>query len=70
MFALPLDGAEEERVKFLAGEALQARILSAVRDYVRSRAAKEPLVLVWEDLHWCDPSSKQVYETPRLCGHW
>ncbi|MBA2586708.1 MAG: AAA family ATPase [Chthoniobacterales bacterium] len=63
MLALPLDGAEEERVKFLSGEALQARILSAVRDYVRGRAAKEPLVLVWEDLHWCDPSSKQVYET-------
>ena len=54
---LPLDGATQERVRFLSGEALQARILESLRSYVRARAARQPLLLVWEDLHWCDPSS-------------
>ena len=26
-------------------------------------AEGEPLILVWEDLHWCDPSSLEVLET-------
>jgi predicted ATPase len=30
--------------------------------YIRRRARHEPLVLVWEDLHWCDPSSWEVLE--------
>jgi class 3 adenylate cyclase/tetratricopeptide (TPR) repeat protein len=59
---LPMEAAVEELVKFLSGEALQGRILEALRDYIRSRARQLPLVLVWEDLHWCDPSSWQVLE--------
>lgn len=65
MLELPLEAAEEERVKFLPGEALQARILEAVRDCVRAWITRQPLILFWEDLHWCDPSSKQVFEMLR-----
>ena len=54
--------AMEERVKFLSGDALRNRILQAFRDFVRAHALKQPLVLVWEDLHWCDSSSLQVLE--------
>lgn len=60
---LPMETAAQERVKFLTGEVLQERILQAFRDYVAARAMRQPLVLVWEDLHWCDPSSLQVFET-------
>jgi predicted ATPase len=63
MLDLPMQAAEEEEVKYLTGEALQSRILEAVREFVCSRALQQPLILVWEDLHWCDPSSKQVLKT-------
>ncbi|MEP7358546.1 MAG: hypothetical protein ABI847_14960, partial [Anaerolineales bacterium] len=65
MLELPMQAAEEERTKYLTGEALHLRILEAVGDLVRSRALQRPLILVWEDLHWCDPSSKQVLKTLR-----
>lgn len=53
----------EERVKFLPAETVQTRILQAFQDYVRAWAGHQALVLVWEDLHWCDPSSLRVFET-------
>jgi len=62
LLELPMDAATEEQVKFLSGEALQSRILEAFRDFVRSHAQQQPLILVWEDLHWCDPSSWHVLE--------
>ncbi|MEY2487946.1 MAG: hypothetical protein QOH39_3594 [Verrucomicrobiota bacterium] len=60
---LPLQENMEERVKFLTSEALQGRILQAFHDYVDARARREQLILFWEDLHWCDPSSLRVLET-------
>jgi len=62
LLELPMDAATEERVKFLSSEALRSGILEGLRGYVRHRAQREPLVLVWEDLHWCDPSSWEVFE--------
>jgi len=53
----------QERVKFLSTEALHGRILQAFQNYVAARAKREPLILFWEDLHWCDPSSFRVVET-------
>ena len=57
---IPLQSSMEERVKFLTSEALHDRILRAFQDYVSARARREPLILFWEDLHWCDPSSLRV----------
>jgi class 3 adenylate cyclase len=62
LFDVDLEEAMEERVKFLGAQALQARILEAFRSYIRARSLRQPLVLIWEDLHWCDPSSLQVLE--------
>ena len=62
LLELPMDAATAERVKFLSSEALRSGILEALRGYVRHRAQREPLVLVSEDLHWCDPSSWEVLE--------
>jgi class 3 adenylate cyclase/tetratricopeptide (TPR) repeat protein len=63
LLELPMESPMEDRVKFLSAETLQTRILEALGDYVRSRAKHLPLVLIWEDLHWCDPSSWQVLKT-------
>jgi class 3 adenylate cyclase len=63
LFDLPLEPAMDERVKFLTSEALQARILHAVQDYVRARAKRQSMVLIWEDMHWADPSSLEVFES-------
>ncbi len=62
LLELPMDAAMEERVKFLSSEALRSGILEALRGYVRRRAQQEPLLLVWEDLHWCDPSSWELLQ--------
>ena len=61
LLELPAD--DDEQMKFLSSEALRARMLEALRRYVCARAEREPLILVWEDLHWCDPSSWEVLET-------
>ena len=63
LFDLPLEQPMEERVKFLTSEALQTRILQAVQDYVRARSKRQSLVLIWEDMHWADPSSLEVFES-------
>ena len=62
MLEVPLHHAMEEQLKFLNSEALQSRILGAFQEYVRARTARQPLILFWEDLHWCDPSSFRVLE--------
>ena len=62
MLEVPLHHAMEEQLKFLNSEALQSRILGAFQEYVRAHAARQPLILFWEDLHWCDPSSFRVLE--------
>ena len=70
LLELPIEAAAEEQIKLLSSEALRSRMLEALRNYVRARAEREPLILVWEDLHWCDPSSWEVLETLfPLCNH-
>jgi class 3 adenylate cyclase len=58
-----LDEEAMQRIKYLEGEALQQRVVEAVRTHILARSAQIPLVLVWEDLPWADPSSLQVLET-------
>ena len=62
LLELPMGAAMEERLKFLSSEALRSGILEALHGYVRRRAQQEPLLLVWEDLHWCDPSSWELLQ--------
>jgi class 3 adenylate cyclase/tetratricopeptide (TPR) repeat protein len=60
---LPLEEKLAERVKYLSPEALQGQLLRSFQAYVRARATAGPLVLVWEDLHWVDPSSLRLLGT-------
>jgi predicted ATPase/class 3 adenylate cyclase len=63
LLEVSLPAEVEERVKLLTSEALQGRILQAFQEYTRAHATREPLILFWEDVHWCDPSSMRVLET-------
>ncbi len=59
---LPLDEAVAGRIAQFGPQALQERILRAFSGYVRARS-QQPLVLVWEDLHWADGSSLNLAES-------
>lgn len=60
---LPLDAQASQRVKYLEGEARRRRLWQAVQSYIVAKTEQTPLVLVWDDLHWADPSSLEVLET-------
>ena len=62
LLEIHLDEAEAQRIKYLDGEALHRQILQSVQNYVLARTRQMPLVLVWEDLHWADPSSMALLE--------
>ena len=60
---IPLDEASAQRIKYLEGDALHQRILQAVQTFVAVTSYQKPLVMVWEDLHWADPSSLHLLES-------
>jgi len=62
LLEIPLDEKAAQRVKYLEGEALRQRILQATQNYIKAKTKQTPLVLMWEDLHWADPSSLGVLE--------
>ena len=44
-------------------EALKTRIFEILREMLRRRSLRHPLVLVVEDLHWMDATSGEFYES-------
>lgn len=63
LLEIHLDEESARRIRYLEGEALHRQIIQAVQDYVKARTEQLPLVLVWEDLHWADPSSLTLLES-------
>ncbi len=59
---LPLSKPEAERVTYLSGEALQRQTLRAIMTLIEQIALKQPLVLVFDDLHWADSASLLLLE--------
>jgi class 3 adenylate cyclase len=59
LLALPLRPEEAERAN-LEGATVQARYVAAAHRLLRALAARGPVVLVCEDLHWADPASIEV----------
>jgi class 3 adenylate cyclase len=59
LLALPLRPDEAERAN-LDGATIQARYVAAAHRLLRALAARGPVVLVCEDLHWADPASIEV----------
>ena len=63
LLEIPVDEETTRRIKDLAGEALHQRILQSIQTYLLAKARQQPLILVWEDLHWADPSSLELLES-------
>ncbi|HET7727777.1 MAG TPA: adenylate/guanylate cyclase domain-containing protein [Candidatus Limnocylindrales bacterium] len=59
LLALPLRPDEAERAN-LEGATIQGRYVAAAHRLLRALAARGPVVLVCEDLHWADPASIEV----------
>jgi predicted ATPase len=51
-----------ERVKYLDGEALGRQVYRAFWRFFERLAAEQPLLLVFDDLHWMDASSASLLE--------
>jgi class 3 adenylate cyclase len=58
----PLDEESAQHLKYLEGDMLHQRILQAVQQFLIARSQDKPVVLVWDDLHWGDPSSLALLE--------
>ena len=57
LFDMPLP---KERLPTLAGDELRRRQLAALTNWVLAGAKVQPAVLVFEDLHWADPTTLDV----------
>ena len=62
LMGIKLSGEDAERVRYLQPPQVRDRVFSATCEYVEALAAARPLVLVFEDLHWIDPTSLQLLE--------
>jgi ABC-type transport system substrate-binding protein/class 3 adenylate cyclase len=57
---LGLKGENDDLIQSLDGETLKQRTLQSLSDYFGHVANEKPTVLVFEDLHWSDPSSLEA----------
>jgi class 3 adenylate cyclase len=62
LLGVQLGGAAAERVAVLDGETLKRQVLLSIVEYIAQLAHRQPTVLVFEDLHWADPSSLNTLE--------
>ena len=57
-----LDDESAQRIRQLDGETLKRQLLWAITEYFLRLAQEQPTVLVFEDLHWADPSTLEALE--------
>ena len=55
--SLSLEEDEKEQIRYLEPQAFRVQVISGIKRLLLAIAAKQPVVLVLEDLHWADPSS-------------
>lgn len=60
MLLLKFEGEAAERVQQLDPQALQTQYLAAFRKLLQKLAARQPLGIILEDIHWADPSSTEL----------
>jgi len=63
LMGMKLSGKNAERIRGIEGEALEKLILKSVRELLIRASELNPLVLVFEDLHWADTSSIELMES-------
>lgn len=57
LLGVKLEGQAAERLQVLDGETLKRQVMHAIENYFARLAEAQPAVLVFEDLHWADPST-------------
>ena len=62
LLGLELEGDEAQRIKYLEPPQLRDGIFAAVCDFFTKLSEMGPIVLVFEDLHWIDPTSLDLIE--------
>lgn len=62
MLGLDVPADHAERVQFLDGEGMRRQNFLSLRRLVDRLAQTQPLVLVFEDLHWMDESSSELLQ--------
>lgn len=62
LMTLTVKGEYAEGVKYLDGEAMGRQVFLASRRFFERLAQSQPLMLVFEDLHWADESSTLLLE--------
>jgi ABC-type oligopeptide transport system substrate-binding subunit/class 3 adenylate cyclase len=62
LMGVNLDDESAERMRQLDGETLKRQTLWAIAEYFNCVAQKQPTVLIFEDLHWADPSTLDALE--------
>lgn len=62
LLGIKLDGELDTNLPLNEPQVLQQRIFLALGEWVEVLAAKQPVIMVFEDLHWADPSSVALIE--------
>ena len=62
LLALNVRPEYEERVKYLDGEAMGRQIFLTMRRFFVRLAQDQPLILLFEDIHWADEASVALLE--------
>jgi ABC-type oligopeptide transport system substrate-binding subunit/class 3 adenylate cyclase len=57
-----LEGEFAETIRLLDGETLKHQTLLSIASYFSRLAEEQPVVLVFDDMHWADPSSLETLE--------
>ena len=62
LLSLKLDPADEENLRRLSPHDLAAELRRSYRTWIESLARRGPVVVVIEDVHWADPSSRELVD--------
>ena len=60
LLSVRLEEEATRQVSLLDPQALQTQYLVALRRLLSTLAARQPVILILEDLHWADPSSTEL----------
>jgi ABC-type oligopeptide transport system substrate-binding subunit/class 3 adenylate cyclase/ribosomal protein L40E len=62
LLGLKIEAEAEDLIQSLDGETVKVRTLKLLSDYFSKVAIEGPTALVFEDMHWADPSSLEALE--------
>ena len=63
MLEVPVPEADAEHIQYLQPPQIRDKIFAATREIVEREAQRHPLLLVFEDVHWSDPTSLDLIES-------